>query len=71
MAEVCERSGYRQKTVKKRRITAYNAIPLRKFVWLLDRYNALNGYELSYGQAVQAIADGRIDLRQFKKGAHI
>lgn len=66
MAKMCEHSGERKKN--RRRQYEYYSIPLRRFVWLLDRYNAFNGTDFSYGQAVQALKDGRIDFNKFKKG---
>lgn len=68
MSEVCEFGNVSGVKRRRRRTGSYYAVPLRRFVILLDRYNARRGTEFSYGQAVEALKNGRIDIDEFRRG---
>ena len=61
---------YREENFKavhkqRRRVSTYNVMPVRKFVILLDRYNEKHKTKYTYGQAMQCLADGTIDEKEF------
>ncbi len=50
---------------KRKRVSTYNVMPVRKFVILIDRYNCKHGTMYTYGQVMQHLADGTIDEKEF------
>ena len=58
----------RKKKQKRKPKKSYDIISIKRFVYLLDRYNERHNTRYTYGQAMAALASGIIDSDEFKKG---
>ena len=59
-----QRNAYK-KQISKPKINTYNALPVEKFVKLVDRYNRRYGTRFSYGQIMLKLQNGQILQNEF------